>query len=53
MKLICISAMLMLALNSCTYSISMQHSEGSTDTVEEEQTANPNIAPNLTLPLLK
>ncbi len=40
------------ALTSCTYSINMIHSEGSaTDMIDENQTADPNINPNLTIPL--
>lgn len=41
-------------LCACTYSVTMTHSDrsqGSTDTVEEAQTSNPNIAPNVNVPL--
>lgn len=45
LKFICF--FLSLILVGCTYSISMQHSVGSTDTVEESQTATPNISPTI------
>lgn len=38
-------------LTSCTYSITMVHTEGSaSDVVDEEQTAQPDISPNLSIP---
>jgi hypothetical protein len=36
---------------ACTYSVSMQHSVGSTDTVDENQSASPTVSPELTIPL--
>lgn len=38
------------ALVGCTYSINMMHSVGSKDFIEESQTADPKIDPNLNLP---
>lgn len=49
MKKMAVIALLM-SLTGCTYSISMFHSDrsnGSTDTQEEQQTAQPNISPNI------
>ena len=40
-----------LILNSCTYSVTMMHTEGSTDTLDEAQTSEPNISPNVNIPL--
>ncbi|HEX4374913.1 MAG TPA: hypothetical protein VHZ50_16530 [Puia sp.] len=36
-------------LIGCTYSINMMHTQGSKDMIEESQTADPNIDPNLSL----
>ena len=41
-----------LALSSCTVSISQFHSEGSTDTLDEQQTATPTVSPDITIPAL-
>ena len=39
-------------LTSCTYSITMVHTEGSaSDVVDEEQGADPNISPKVSLPM--
>jgi hypothetical protein len=38
-------------LNSCTYNVSMVHSEGSTDTMDETQTASPTVSPNVNIPV--
>lgn len=38
-----------ILLTSCTYSINMIHSEGSTDSLSESQAADPNINPNIDL----
>lgn len=47
------TAFILLICNSCTYSINMIHSEGTaTDLIDENQTADPNINPNLNLPTL-
>lgn len=42
---------ILVLLTSCTYSVSMQHSVGSTDTVDEKQDASPNVAPNVNIPI--
>lgn len=42
---------LLIFLNACTYSINMIHSEGSaTDLIDENQTAQPDIKPNISIP---
>jgi hypothetical protein len=41
----------LLFMTACTYNISMIHSVGSTDTMDTEQTADPDISPNLTIPI--
>ena len=38
--------------SSCTVSISQFHSEGSTDTLDEQQTATPTVSPDITIPAL-
>lgn len=47
--------MLILALclmcTACTYSITIVHSSGSTDTLDEALTNTPDISPTLTIPL--
>lgn len=43
--------MMSLFLTSCTYSVSMQHSVGSTDTVDEQQTASPDVSPTVNVPV--
>jgi hypothetical protein len=43
---------LALLCAGCTYSISLVHTEGqASDIIDENQTANPNISPNLNIPL--
>lgn len=42
---------LAVLLASCTYSVAMQHSVGSTDTVEETQEASPTVYPTISVPL--
>lgn len=55
-KFICISVLfcfvfIIFLFTSCTYSITMVHTEGSaSDVVDEEQAAQPDISPNLTIP---
>ena len=44
-------ATLSMMLTSCSYSVSMQHSVGSTDTLDEAQTTSPNVSPTVTVPL--
>jgi hypothetical protein len=44
---------LALLLNACTFNVSMQHSEGSTDTQTENQAASPTVSPNVSIPLAK
>ena len=41
-----------MTFTSCTYSINMIHSKGSTDTLDEQQTSNPNISPTITAPVI-
>jgi len=49
----CFYAIALLALNGCTYSIIMTHTEGSAvDTVDAEQAASPNVSPTLDLPVV-
>lgn len=38
-------------LTSCSYSITMMHSSGSTDTLDEAQTTSPDVSPTVTVPL--
>lgn len=43
----------LLLLTSCTYSINMAHTQGSaSDLIDETQTSNPDVKPNLTLPVI-
>lgn len=43
---------LIALLSSCTYSITMVHTQGSAaDVVDEEQTANPVVSPTVTVPV--
>lgn len=51
MKNLFILLLMSLSLTSCTYSVSMMHSEGSTDTLDENQTADPNISPTVNVPV--
>ena len=51
MKHLFVSLLMSLCLTSCTYSVSMQHSVGSTDTVDEEQAASPTVSPNINIPV--
>lgn len=51
-----IQIVLLTMLCSCTYSVSMIHSDqspGSTDMLEDKQSADPNINPSLNIPLKK
>jgi hypothetical protein len=51
-----IQIMVLCLLCSCTYSVSMIHSDqspGSTDNLEDNQSPSPNISPNLNIPLNK
>lgn len=42
---------LLALLSSCTYSITMVHTEGSaSDVVDETQTPSTNVSPNVSLP---
>ncbi len=40
-----------IMLTACTYSITMVHTKGSSDVVDEAQTATPDISPTLSLPI--
>jgi hypothetical protein len=40
-------------LTACTYSIAMVHTKGTaTDVIDENQTASPNVSPNISVPLV-
>ncbi len=42
-----------LILNSCTYSVTMAHTEGkATDLIDEAQTAQPDVQADLTIPAI-
>lgn len=44
---------LFFLFHSCTYSITMVHTEGSaTDVVDETATNTPNVSPTITLPMI-
>ncbi len=48
-----ISIALMILLSSCTYSINLVHTQGeASDVVDETQSAQPDISPNLDIPAL-
>ena len=51
MKHLVFSLAMSLCLVSCTYSVTMMHSEGSTDTLDENQAASPNVSPNIDIPI--
>ncbi len=41
-----------IILTGCTYSINMAHTEGTaTDLIDENQTASPDVSPNIEIPL--
>ena len=42
---------LILLLQACTYSITMIHSEGSTDSLDENQTASPTVSQDIKVPV--
>ncbi len=45
--------LLSLILSACTYSINLVHNEGSaTDLIDETQSAEPDINPNISIPAL-
>lgn len=47
-----ITLSLLALLSSCTYSITMVHTEGTaSDVVDEQQTPSTSVSPNLTVPL--
>lgn len=51
MKNLLIAFLTSLVLTSCTYAVSMQHSEGSTDTLDENQTTDPTVTPTVNIPI--
>lgn len=52
MKYIIIYGLMLQALTSCTYSITMVHTEGTaSDVVDEDQKADANVSPNVSLPI--
>jgi len=49
-KFVCV-LLLIAMLTSCTYSVNVVHSQGTaSDLVDENQAADPNIEPSLSLP---
>ena len=47
-----ITGLILLLLSSCSYNISMAHTEGTaTDTIDDNQT--PTVSPQITIPLPK
>lgn len=40
-----------IILGGCTLSVNMFHTEGSTDTFDENQTADPTVSPTLSVPV--
>lgn len=41
-----------ISLCSCTYNVSMAHTEGTaTDTIDDTASNTPNVSPNVTVPL--
>lgn len=43
---------IMCLLSSCTYNVSMAHTEGTaTDTIDDTASNTPNVSPNITVPL--
>ena len=43
---------IMFLATSCTYNISMAHTEGSaSDVIDDTQSNTPNVSPNLTIPV--
>lgn len=51
MKHLLVSFLMSMCLTSCSYSITMMHSEGSTDTLDEAQTTSPDVSPTVTIPM--
>lgn len=52
-----LSLMLLISLSSvlfcgCTLSVTTIHSQGSTDNLDENQSTDPNISPNISVPNL-
>lgn len=44
---------LLVLLTACNFTVSMMHSEGSTDTQTESQAASPTVSPTISVPLPK
>lgn len=51
MKKLLASVLFLMAVTSCTYSVTMMHSEGSTDTLDENQTTDPTVTPTINVPI--
>ncbi len=52
-RLITLFTLLCMTLNSCTYSITMVHTEGvATDVVDETQRADPDIKADVSIPAI-
>ena len=52
MKYWVVISILSLVLTACTISVTQIHSEGSTDTLDEQQTAEPDIQGDFSMPAL-
>lgn len=47
-----VTALMLIFLTGCTYSITQVHTEGmASDVVDEEQRADPDVSPNISVPL--
>lgn len=47
-----IFGLMLLALNSCTYNISMAHTEGqATDVIDDTASNTPNVSPTVNVPV--
>lgn len=51
-SLFLVVSFIMLGLVSCTYSVNVAHTEGTTsDLIDETQSNEPDISPNISLPI--
>lgn len=47
-----VSVMMLLCMTSCTYNVSMAHTQGTaTDTIDDTASNTPNVSPTVTVPL--
>jgi hypothetical protein len=51
MKKLLASVLFLMAATSCTYSVTMMHTEGSNDTLDENQTTDPTVTPTVNVPI--